>query len=138
MKKRETLENFPAYFAYLLSGLAFFSLQSKAHNFAGALAADLFVFAIVFSALNLLICLKNQTKTVQACKKEKFFAVPAIIFCAVLFAFFTKNFIHELSLISKEFSGVRFSHFFVILSLFLSLYIGKRGLFSEDKIIISD
>ncbi len=136
MKKSELLKNFPAYFAYLLSGLAFFSLPTKSQSFAGALVADIIVFAAVFFALKTLAFLKERAENATPCGVEKALGFVSSVLCAVLFSFFTKNFADGLPEISKEFSGGRFSQFFVILSLLLALYIGKRGFFSYSGVCI--
>ncbi len=136
MKKSELLKNFPAYFAYLLSGLAFFSLPTKSQSFAGVLAADIIVFAAVFFALKALAFLKERAEKALPCGVEKVLSLMAAVLCAVLFSFFTKTFADRLPEISKEFAGGRFSQFFVILSLLLALYIGKRGFFSYSGVCI--
>ncbi len=136
MKKKVFLENFPAYFAYLFSGLAFFSLPTSSESFVGTLISYLLVLAVVFSALEALFLLKKQADELPCGRAEKLFDFIPPLFCASLFSFFTKSFAKELPLISKEFDGGRFSHFFVILSLILALYIGKRGFSSYSGVCI--
>lgn len=136
MEKSKVLKNFPAYFAYLLSGLLFFSLPTKAQSFAGALFADIIVFSAVFLALKLLSFLKKRSEKTESCGFEKILGAAAFFLCSFLFSFFTKSFVEELPIISKEFSGGRFSHFFILLSLLLALYIGKRGFASYSGVCI--
>ena len=137
MKKSRELENFFAYFACLLSGISFFSLPADAENFASAILTQLFTLAVVFAVLCPFLKIKNSAST--EVKKEKsvsnlFFSILGAIFCAAAYAFFTKTFVLDLPSVSHDFSGGRFSHFFVFLSLLLSLYIGKRSFFSYSGV----
>ena len=137
MKKSRELENFFAYFACLLSGISFFSLPADAENFASAILTQLFTLAVVFAVLCPFLKIKNSAST--EVKNEKsisnlFFSILGAIFCAAAYAFFTKTFVLDLPSVSHDFSGGRFSHFFVFLSLLLSLYIGKRSFFSYSGV----
>jgi len=139
MKKSKGLQNFSAYFACLLSGLSFFSLPTGAENFVSAIIKQVLTLAAIFAFSCILLKIKEAVSTDGKFENhgtDLFFSILGVAFCAAAYAFFTKMFVTHLPSVSHEFSGARFSHFFVFLSLLLSVYIGKRSFFSYSGVSV--
>lgn len=125
-----------AYFAFLFSGLCFFSLPTQAESFAGSVIIHIATIAASFAMLALLVFLKNRTDSFGNVGENSLFSVFCFILCGFVFAYFTKKFSGGLSEISEQFNGALFSHFFVILSILLALYAEKSGVRSYFAVCI--
>ena len=126
---------FFALFSFLFSGLSFFSLPSNSESFVGAIIVYLAVFVAVLFLLKGLAFLKSRVRSERNSESIPF-CILGIIACAFVFCFFTNSFSDFLPEISGEYTGSLFSFFFVIISLFLALYVGKRGLFSYGAVCL--
>ena len=116
---------FVSYFAFLFAGLSFFSLPTEHESFVGVLIVYLLVFLVVFCLAKLLAFLKKRAGTEE---EHVSFHLLATCLYGPAFCFFAREFAYSLPSVSKEYAGGRFSHLFIILSIFLALYIGKRGI----------
>lgn len=126
-----------AIFTFLLCGTAFGGAVTDGKNTPRA------VFSAVISFFAVLILALLYKKLYSKTDKLKMPHFPEVLLCAsgaillcIICAFYTDSLSKDLPLISREFRGGRFSQFFVILSLMLAVYLGKRRFTSFSRICL--
>ena len=141
MNNNKKISNILVFYSLLFSGICFFGIPSDGENsFSSFIFATVAFFIVYFLAKFYIHISAKANITHGAANIPKFAAIAVyfLLFIAFvcLYCVFTGELSDTLPVISKEFEGGRFSHFFVILSLFLALYIGKREFTSYSRICL--
>jgi hypothetical protein len=119
-------------FSVLLSGVSFVGLFTKTDNTFSAAICTIFVLMLLMCAF--FLCEKLFSCCAGKIKTFPVFCFFGFLSGVFLYAAYSEKFVETQKLISGEFEGGRFSAFFIVLSLILALYMGKRGLSSISRI----
>lgn len=136
-----TIRNILVFYTFLLSGITFFGTPTDGKNSFSAIIFSLLTFAAVYVFSIFYIKISEKAASLNG-KSEVPASLTALIYiigfavCICLYYAYTSELSDTLPVISNEFESGRFSHFFVILSLILALYIGKRDFMSYSRICL--
>ncbi len=139
MKLDTIIQKNTAIFSILVSGISFFGLYTETDNIFSAAVFSLITLTAVYFAF--CICEKLLYTAVNTKGIAKIPVWAEVILCLIgfcacvlLYAAFTHEFSETVPIISGEFEGGRFSALFVVISVVLALYMGKREAISLSRI----
>lgn len=123
MNGRGSLSGFLALFAMLFAGVAFCGIPHRGGT--SEQGCVLLVFSVFFAGFY--AALPSVARKKPAGSASVFGSAAGFLACLCLYGGYTLRLSKTLPGISAEFSGGRFSGFFVLVSLLLALYAGKQG-----------